>query len=320
MDMRELRYFAAVFEERAVTAAARRCFVSQPSVTAAIAGLEDELGTRLFIRHKKGVSPTASGDQLYPIARRMLDEAEAVRTLFRTPAPRRDLTIGLMRSLDIRRVLELLRPLTGVADLHLQLVDAGERCDARIISRSLVGRRETFVPLWRERYVVALPPSHELALRDRLCVADLAGLRLVDRCYCEYREQLAGASLRFETVAIAQSEDWALALVAAGIGATILPEDIARRAPGVAVRELSDVDVSREVGLAYGAGAPPSTELRQLIEGLPRLPPRRARALKRRPGRRTARPARRRARRRPWSPARSCRGPRCDRGRASSAR
>src|SRR3954469_5840351 len=179
MDMRELRYFAAVFEERAVTAAARRCYVSQPSVTAAIAGLEDELGTRLFIRHKKGVSPTASGDQLYPIARRMLDEAEAVRTLFRTPAPRRDVTIGLMRSLDIRRVLELLRPLTGAADLHLQLVEADERCDARIISRSLVDdrggrategrrglidRRETFVPLWRERYVVALPPKHELAL------------------------------------------------------------------------------------------------------------------------------------------------------------
>jgi DNA-binding transcriptional LysR family regulator len=272
MDMRALRYFTAVFEERAVTAAARRCFVSQPSVTAAIAGLEDELGTRLFIRHKKGVSPTASGDQLYPIARRMLDEAEAVRKLFRTPAPRRDLTLGLMRSLDIRRVLELLRPLTALPDLHLRLVDASERCDARLVSRGLVTKRETFVPIWTERYVVALPPTHELALRDELRASDLIGLRVIDRCFCEYRERLAGASVRFETVAIAQSEDWALALVAAGIGAAILPEDIARRAVGVAVRELRDVEVSREVGLAYGATAPPSTELRQLIESLPRMP------------------------------------------------
>ena len=55
MDIRELRYFSAVFEARSLTAAARRCFVSQPSISAAIASLEAELGASLFIRHKKGV-------------------------------------------------------------------------------------------------------------------------------------------------------------------------------------------------------------------------------------------------------------------------
>jgi hypothetical protein len=53
MDIRELRYFNAVFRERNLTAAARRCFISQPSISAAIANLEAELGTTLFIRHKK---------------------------------------------------------------------------------------------------------------------------------------------------------------------------------------------------------------------------------------------------------------------------
>ena len=60
MDIRELRYFAAVFRERNLTAAARRCFISQPSISAAITNLEAELGTTLFIRHKKGVAPTRS--------------------------------------------------------------------------------------------------------------------------------------------------------------------------------------------------------------------------------------------------------------------
>jgi DNA-binding transcriptional LysR family regulator len=45
MDIRELRYFAAVFRERNLTAAARRCFISQPSISAAITNLEAELGT-----------------------------------------------------------------------------------------------------------------------------------------------------------------------------------------------------------------------------------------------------------------------------------
>ena len=63
MDIRELRYFAAVFSERNLTAAARRCFISQPSISAAITSLEAELGTALFIRHTKGMAPTASADE-----------------------------------------------------------------------------------------------------------------------------------------------------------------------------------------------------------------------------------------------------------------
>ena len=62
MDIRELRYFSAVFRERNLTAAARRCFISQPSISAAITNLEAELGTTLFIRHKKGVAPTQAAE------------------------------------------------------------------------------------------------------------------------------------------------------------------------------------------------------------------------------------------------------------------
>ncbi len=66
MDIRELRYFAAVFAERNLTAAARRCFISQPSISAAITNLEAELGTTLFIRHKKGVAPTKPPSSFIP--------------------------------------------------------------------------------------------------------------------------------------------------------------------------------------------------------------------------------------------------------------
>ena len=76
MEIRELRYFAAVYSERSLTAAARRCFISQPSISAAIANLEAELGTTLFIRHKKGVAPTASAEQFHSHARRIIDGAD----------------------------------------------------------------------------------------------------------------------------------------------------------------------------------------------------------------------------------------------------
>jgi LysR family hydrogen peroxide-inducible transcriptional activator len=120
MEIRELRYFAAVYSERNLTAAARHCFISQPSISTAIASLEAELGTTLFIRHKKGVAPTASAEQFHAFARRIIDEADAARNLFRKPLALPALTLGLMRTLDMPRTVALLKPLTGNSGIALR--------------------------------------------------------------------------------------------------------------------------------------------------------------------------------------------------------
>jgi DNA-binding transcriptional LysR family regulator len=264
MDIRELRYFAAVFKERNLTAAARRCFISQPSISAAITNLEAELGTTLFIRHKKGMAPTEAAEQFHAVARRIIDEADAARNLFRQPPALKRLTIGLMRTLDVARTIALLKPLTSRSDLALRLVGTDEAADARIVSKSLVRPDEHFIPLWTERYVAALPPSHPLTLKDRLRVADFAGIPMIDRCHCEQSEFFKRHGAPRKPVAIAESEDWAMALVAAGVGVAIVPEGVARANPDVAVREI-EVRVKREVGLAYGAKRPPTEALRDLI-------------------------------------------------------
>lgn len=268
MDIRELRYFAAVFSERNLTAAARRCFISQPSISAAITNLEAELGTTLFIRHKKGMAPTASADQFHAVARRLIDDADAAKNLFRKPSTRRQLTLGLMRTLDMPRTIALLKPLTGTADLALRLVGIKEKADARIISKNIISADERFIPLWVERYVAALPPSHPLVLKERLRTSDLAGVAMIDRCHCEQSEFFGRhAPPKRQPAAIAESEDWTMALVAAGVGIAIVPEGVACANPDVAVREI-DVDVKREVGLAYSATRPPSEALQGFIARL----------------------------------------------------
>ena len=267
MDIRELRYFAAVFTERNLTAAAQRCFISQPSISAAIATLEIELGTTLFIRHKKGAAPTAAAEQLYAVARRVIDEVDAARNLFRTKAARPTLTLGLMRTLDLPRTIALLRPLTGQADVALRLVGVDDAADARIISKGLLDAEEHFLPLWVERYVAALPPSHPLTLKDRLRTSDFAGVAMIDRCHCEQSAFFKSAAQTRQTVAIAESEDWAMALVAAGVGVAIVPEGVARAHADVVVREI-EADVKRHVGLAYSAARPPSDALQKLISSI----------------------------------------------------
>jgi DNA-binding transcriptional LysR family regulator len=138
-----------------------------------------------------------------------------------------------------------------------------EAADGRIISKSMAHADEHFVQLWSERYVVALPPSHPLTLKDRLRPADLAGVAMVDRCHCE-QSALFDRAPKGETVAIAESEDWAMALVAAGVGIAIVPEGVARANPDVTVREI-DAKVKREVGLAYSAKSSPCEPLHNFI-------------------------------------------------------
>jgi DNA-binding transcriptional LysR family regulator len=158
---------------------------------------------------------------------------------------------------------------------------------------------EQFVPLWVERYVVALPPRHPLAARDMLRGAELVGARLIARCYCEYGDLFARYNPRFDVVATAPSEEWALAMVAAGLGIAILPEGAVARNDAVAVRTIADIDVTRQVGLAYtGRGA--SVEVQRLVARLESTAVRSRR-----------RPSRARPRRSPGKTARS--------GRARSA-
>ena len=269
MDIRELRYFAAVYRERNLTAAARTCFVSQPSISTAITNLEAELGTTLFIRHKKGVAPTASAEQFHTVARRIIDETDAARKLFRKPSTKTIVTLGLMRTLDVPRTIALLKPLTARSDIALRLVCSDEPADARIIAKNMLGDDEHFVPLWSERYVAALPPSHPLTLKEKLRAADLADVPMIDRCHCEQSAFFGRTAQRRPSAAIAQSEDWAMALVAAGVGVAIVPEGVAKDHPDIAVREI-DVKVKREVGLAYRASAPLTDALKDFVGKLQR--------------------------------------------------
>ena len=80
MTLTELRYVVAVATERHFGRAAERCFVSQPSLSAAVKNLEDELGVLIFERGKGEVLVTSIGEEVVAQARRALDEAARVKT------------------------------------------------------------------------------------------------------------------------------------------------------------------------------------------------------------------------------------------------
>jgi molybdate transport repressor ModE-like protein len=79
MDLKDLRYFAAIAESGSMTAAAKNLHVSQPTLTVAMQSLEEQLKTQLFVRERSGVRLTSTGAELLKHASevfRLLEHAE----------------------------------------------------------------------------------------------------------------------------------------------------------------------------------------------------------------------------------------------------
>ncbi|OPC84659.1 transcriptional regulator [Embleya scabrispora] len=74
VELRQLRYFAAVAEAGTVTEAARRLRIAQPSLSQQIRRLEQRIGTPLFRRTPQGMEPTEAGSLLLNGVNRALDE------------------------------------------------------------------------------------------------------------------------------------------------------------------------------------------------------------------------------------------------------
>lgn len=76
MKLQQLRYVVKVAECGSITEASSRLFVSQPSVTASIRDLENEMGVHIFERTNKGVIVSDEGETFLGYARQVLDQAD----------------------------------------------------------------------------------------------------------------------------------------------------------------------------------------------------------------------------------------------------
>ena len=78
MTLKQLQYITTVADVKNITEAAKRLFIAQPSLTAAIHELENEYGITIFIRGNKGVQLTPEGDEFLGYARQVLEQANLI--------------------------------------------------------------------------------------------------------------------------------------------------------------------------------------------------------------------------------------------------
>ena len=73
MQLKHIEYFVETSNYKSFNEAAKNLFISQPSLSAAIATLEKELGFKLFTRTKHGIALSTAGNLILPEARKMLE-------------------------------------------------------------------------------------------------------------------------------------------------------------------------------------------------------------------------------------------------------
>ena len=257
MDIRTLRYFISVYEQQSFSAAAKQCFVAQPSISAAVSQLEQELGQALFRRHARGVFPTDEGKQLYPLATQLVGQSEAIKSLFTQDKQKRHFKLGVTKGLGVQRMSLLLKDFTNSAEqLELTLVPPDESCQARIITREELKPTEEFVSIWQEDYLLAMPLNHPLRFKRHIQLTDLDSLPIIQRAPCSAWNLLydtsAVAGITLDIRAKIQTIDYAIGLVKAGLGCALVPayqEIIAHK--DLAFKPIQGLAYSREIILAF---------------------------------------------------------------------
>lgn len=243
MELHQLRYFVAVAETGSFTRAAEREGVTQPTLSEQVIRLESKtngVGRRLFDRLGRKVVLTDAGQELLGRAQAILAAVNEAESAVRDSAEGGRLRVGAIPTIAPyvlpAAVTKFTKAHPGV-QLHLQedrterlLADvlAGE-LDAGIMVLPIRDDRLHVEKLYTEPLVMALPAKHRLATKPEVKLADVMDepFILLDEMHC-FGDQVLSLCRRggLEPKVVCRGEQIAtlLAMVAAGLGVSVVPE------------------------------------------------------------------------------------------------
>jgi molybdate transport repressor ModE-like protein len=269
LDVRRMRVLREVAACGSFSAAAESLSFTQSAVSQHVAALEREAGTQLVERGRRGVRLTEAGRVLVGHADAILARIESAEDDLAALAGLRG---GRLRLISFQsggstlapRAVAAFRerhPQVELSMLEAEPDEAGERLRSGDVDLALVYDHEStpgllaaelqLTHLLDDRYDAILPAGHALAGRRRLSLSDLSGepwVASTSMCGCRQitesvcREAGFAPNVAFE----ADETQAAQALVAAGVGVTLLPQlALTTMHPGVVARRLSDPPARR---------------------------------------------------------------------------
>lgn len=274
MKIRQLRFLVAVVEYGGVIKAAERLHISQPSISAGLKALEQDLGSPLFDRSAPANRPlrlTPAGRRFYRAAVEILSLCDAARADFlgeTEDKPR--VRLGFLDTLPQKAIVDMLGALRK-REPHVQL-DVWEGSAERVagwLARERIdiawSNVNDLTPnarlLWREPLVAVVAPAHPYAkAHGRITLRDLENQPFMHRSRCELdavgRAQLKAASVALRVAARAEREELAFRLVRHAQGITLAPRSLVP--DDLVALQVTGLDVARSIGLQWGGELDPA--------------------------------------------------------------
>ncbi|MBC8636862.1 LysR family transcriptional regulator [Caballeronia sp. EK] len=291
MELRHLRYFVAVAEERNFTRAAQRLHIAQPPLSRQIQQLEETLGVQLFERNSRPLKLTETGKFFYSHAVQLLAQTAELESMTRRVGNiERSLSVGFVGSTlygMLPKIIRRFRDENATVELSLHEMSTMDQIRALKDGRIDVGfgriRHEDAnirrVILREEQMIVALPVGHQLSLgKPILSLRDLTNETLIifpKAPRPSYADQVLAA---FQDRALAPRKIYevrelqiALGLVAAGEGISVVPSSVnGLKRDDVIYRELDDPTLTSPVIMSMRA-LDESRDIKEMLELVYRL-------------------------------------------------
>jgi DNA-binding transcriptional LysR family regulator len=246
MELRHLRYFVAVAEELNVRQAATRLHLSQPPLSRQIHDLEDQVGTKLFVRSQSGMRLTEAGRTFLKEARSILAQSQRAIQLAQAASRGEAGHLDIAYSVEgfepvLLRVIRLFRELFPMVELGIRELQHYQQIQELINRQIDIGYVPVRFPeleselvfecVRKAPFLVALPPGHPLAKQRRLRLSALANEKFISiqRAVPGYHSWFVSLcrSAGFVPEIAREEADRALSqlgLVSAGFGIALVPE------------------------------------------------------------------------------------------------
>lgn len=271
MDLRLLRYFVTVIDVGSYTEAAKKLYISQPSLSNAIKKLEDNLSITLIDRSKRVLELTDEGKVLYFESTRLINHSKYVKNVMerlQKEGPP-EISIGIIESANFWIMQVLKSFVKEYPNTKIKLLDVLElkdtenalnNYDVHIAITNQLMRQENMrtIQLYTEDLVVLLPLEHPLNIKSELTIEDLADAPLIlPKQGFQTRNDVLKAMRQIGKSPQIKYEigrfDVAYSLVENGFGVTVIPENYVKYLPNkkINIKKLNNLKTTRTVYIAY---------------------------------------------------------------------
>ena len=267
MELHQLRYFCAVARSGNFTRAAEAEHIAQPSLSQQILKLEDELGARLFNRFPRSARLTQFGAAFLPRAEAILRQTGEAKTQIQemAGADKGQVVIGAIPTIAPYFLPATLASFTkqhagvtvnvveDMTSVLLEKLHEG-RIDLALLVLPVPGEGLACEELIREPMFAVLPDNHRLAKRKKIDLRQISAdsFLLLKEGHC-FRENTVSACRRsrMQPHVVFESGQFStiLAMVAAGMGVSLVPRMAVEKRAGCRFIPLADARASRRVGL-----------------------------------------------------------------------